>query len=560
MTSTYTDLSGTGVAGTDLAGDDTAVSVVPAHQPPRTALERAMAGADHKTTGRLYIGASLVFGVIGLAATIAYQMAGVDDRWSSSSVDAAFQLFTGGRLLLVLGFIVPLFVGLAVLVVPLQVGAATIAFPRAAALSFWAWFLATVMLCASYATNGGIAGGNKDAQVLALTSVGLMVLALLLASVCIITTAVALRAPGMYLDRVPLFTWASFVAASVWMLTLPVWLVNVVLIFIDVRYGRPGEIGAVDAQWTQLAWIFSPPQVFAFVIPVLGILGDGVATMSGVRLRGRGWVMGAIGAFGTLCIGAAVQPALIADPYGIPAIQVQIIALLVPLCIVGAAASVTLAAGRRSGGPELAGIAAWVVLILASASAIVLFAGFSLTVSPEAVALPAKALAAPAAAPLFTWGILGLVLTVAVLGAIGGLALWSSKITGRSLRRSGVSVLVGMTVLGGLASALPLFVLAFANRSPELGDSRQALLGVSAVGLGVLAVTLIALGLMLLARPGGDQPGPADPWGTGQSLEWLADSPPPPANFSDLPGSSALPEVRSAEPLLDLAEAADRGE
>ncbi len=209
---------------------------------------------------------------------------------------------------LVFLFALPLFLGLAVYLVPLQVGASTIAFPRAAALAFWTWLLGAILLVVAYVSNGGVGGGRANAVDLAYVALGVVVLALLLASVCVATTVITLRAPGLRLDHVPMFSWAMLVASSIWLLSLPVLIANIVLIYIDHRLGRPSDFGVGLNQWPQIAWVVQQPQVFAFAIPVLGVVGDVVATMSGARQQNRGVMFAAIGAFGILSFGAWAQP------------------------------------------------------------------------------------------------------------------------------------------------------------------------------------------------------------------------------------------------------------
>lgn len=103
---------------------------------------------DHKTLGRFYIGFALLFGIVAwvLQGLVTLDAAGTDVL----GADTTSQIFTLGRLSLVLLFAIPLLVGVATVVVPLQVGASTIAFPRAAAAAFWTWLLGSVLLLIAY--------------------------------------------------------------------------------------------------------------------------------------------------------------------------------------------------------------------------------------------------------------------------------------------------------------------------------------------------------------------------------------------------------------------------
>ena len=138
--------------------------------------------ADHKRIGRMYIAVSLV----GVAAALvvggpARRRAGRLRRARRScELDAVVQLLSLYRYGLVFLGVLPLLLGLAIAIVPLQVGAYRIAFPRAAALSFWGWLIGSGLLIAAYAANGGPGGGNSEAVDLFLLSLALVVVSLLL--------------------------------------------------------------------------------------------------------------------------------------------------------------------------------------------------------------------------------------------------------------------------------------------------------------------------------------------------------------------------------------------
>ena len=86
--------------------------------------------------------------------------------------------------------------GLAIVVVPLQVGARAIAFPRAAAASFWAWLVGGVLLMVSYLMNGGPGGGRATGVDLWIVATAMVTLALVLGAICLATTVLALRRPA----------------------------------------------------------------------------------------------------------------------------------------------------------------------------------------------------------------------------------------------------------------------------------------------------------------------------------------------------------------------------
>jgi cytochrome c oxidase subunit 1 len=147
---------------------------------------------------------------------------------------------------------------------------------------------------------------------------------------------------------------------------------------------------------------------------------------------------------------------------------------------------------------------------------------------------------------VFASGQFILTMAAAMAAAASGIAYWAPKMTGGraldALGKLNMLVVLGGGVLGGLS----LCVLGFATRFTGLQNANDALLVVSIIGVAMLAGTalLSLLGLLSGARRSAPEAG-ADPWGSGQTLEWACPSPPPTGNFGE------LAVVRSPEPLLD---------
>lgn len=510
---------------------------------------------DHVTIGRLYIGCSLLFGILSLALVALFDASAIAD--STLIEFDRFRVFTLGQLGLVLLFAVPVFLGLATAIVPLQVGANTIAFPRAAAAAFWGWLLSAVMLLVSYvpSVGGAIASSDRESSQLTLLALAGVVAALLLGTICVVTTVIALRAPGMRLDRVPLFSWSMLVAGGIWVLTLPVFLGNVVLILIDVKHGAPAYFGTPDAQWKQLVWLVTQPQVFALAIPVLGIAGDAVATFARVRQPQRGTVLFAIGLFGALSLGAYAQPAFFPGVYLQWIFVAQCLAFVLPVLILLGAFGLAMKKGEpKLASPAVFGFVSLLLLLVAAIAAAPFGIGrLGLQFLPQALADQTMR-EASSGAPVYTWGVLGLVVAAATAGAFAGIFHWGPKLSGRLLSDAAGKLLALIVLVGGLLFGVPLLVLGFAGKSEGLADARNAVFGASALGAGILVVTvLLAFVVMVATRVSvlsGTHRSEADAWGSGQTFEWLAASPPLPGNFGE------LPKVRSPQPLFDDVETA----
>ncbi len=490
---------------------------------------------DHRSLGRGYIVVSLVFGVAALVANTLFTA-----HMSHSFLPVAhvFQVYTASRTGGVLLFAIPLLLGLATCVVPLQVGANTVAFPRAAAGAFWGWLIGSGLLIAAYAIDGGPGGPKAKAVDLSLVALALILLSLTLAAVCVVTTVIALRTPGQWLDRVPMFSWSMVVACSLWVLTLPVVLGDVVLIYIDHHYGHPSLFGVTANQWPQLAWAFGQPQVYAVLIPVLGVATDAVVTLSGVRQNHRKALMAAIAVFGILSFGAFAQPSFYPDVLNEALFILLAFLIIFPALIVIGSWGDVLRRGTISlASPVLFSLGAGLLAVVA----VVAGALYSI----KSLELHATGWGAVAPAPPFADGHFLLVLAVVLVGAAGGLVYWSTKIFGR-VANDGLAKLAALLgVVGGLVAGLPLLVYGFALKATGLAKSAHFLYGTSAVGSAVMVVAIVVVvGALITGRRGADD----DPWGHGQTFEWATTSPP------EVGGFGRLETVTSAEPLLDRAE------
>ncbi len=501
---------------------------------PAPALARSatlLGTGDHKVIGIVYIVASLVFGVAGWIVTALWGAHQLGDQGFLSD-DAATTLFSGGRLGLVLLVMVPLMLGLATYVVPLQVGANTVAFPRAAAGALWTWLLSAGVFIIANGIDGGIGGGRTEAVDVCLLSIVGLVLAIVIATVCVATTAVALRTPGMTLDRVPLFTWATLTGGSIWLLTLPVLVANVVLIYVDHHYGRPSDYGVSASQWSQISWLVGQPQIYAFVIPGLGIISDVVATLTGARQANRGFLLLGIGSFAVLSVGAWAQPYFYPKVHDEAVWAAMSLLIVLPVLLLLAGWITTIRQGTPTAKSPLGlGLASGLLLLLAVvAGALYVFTPLRLRESD-----------------VYSAGVFALVVAAGLAAGAAGVMYWAPKMTGR-VAADGIGKLNVLVFLGGgVLAGVPLLVLGFANRFDGLTDAADTLHGIAVAGDVVLAFGVLLTIVALVSTSRGASVAD-DAWGTGQTLEWACPSPPPAGNFGE------LAVVRSPEPLLDAAE------
>ncbi len=533
-----------------------AVSQPTATAPAATGLASILGTGDHKVVGRVWIAVSLLhLAIVGLAALFVAIL-----RIDPSDLDNDFfaQAVTLRSIGATFLFLLPLTIGVAMVVLPLQIGARTIAFPRAAAAAAWTYLLGGGLVLGSYAIDGGPYGSDTDGVRLFIVGFLVVLLALCIAWICIGTTVLALRPTGMSLRRVPLYAWSLLVAATVWVVTLPILAGLVLVAYIDVRYGGSSGFisgGGAVTLYSRISWAFSQPAVYAFAIPVLGFAGSVVPVFTGTRHLQHRTAMFLIGAFGVFSVGAWAVPAFSADPhpwlYEAPWVAVSFAVLLPVLGIVG-----LWGLTAKSGRPKLASPP-----LYASASVLMLLLG--LAIGALQAIEPIETQVDGGGDPLFgtsvTTSVASYVVLAATIAAFGGVVYWAPKILGRLVPEVGARLVALLLLVGTLVWGLPDLVSGFLGQpgfpgtpSPDNTDTIEALNTVSAIGGFVLALGCAAFLLLVLgALRSTAQPGD-DPW-SGHTLEWATASPPPAGNFA------GLPAIASEAPLYDALRPAAVG-
>jgi heme/copper-type cytochrome/quinol oxidase subunit 1 len=497
---------------------------------------------DHKRIGRLYVGVSLV-GVVG--AVVIGGLLAIERIDASSAqlleLDSVLQLLSLYRVGLVFLGVLPLLLGLAIAVVPLQVGAYRIAFPRAAALSFWGWLLGALLLVLAYGLNGGPGGGDSEAVDLFLVSFALVLVSLLVGAVCVVTTTLTQRTAGMTLGRMPILSWGAFVTGAMLLLSLPVLVGDLVLLYTDHHYARlvfGGNLGVGG----YLDWAVSQPQTYVYALIGLALIGDIVPVMARVRQPLRFTVLGALGVAAALSFGAYIQPVLYPgvteEAFYVITNVVAFVPVLVLLGLWGMAV--------KQGKPRLASPlffalgAGLMALVGAAAGALTPIDGLNLRETQ------------------YELGQFNYVLLAGLLAALGGLVFWGPKLWGRRLPGRPSRALAVLGLLAVILVAFPDLVLGFLDQ--PLGEVNfdlsqeslaQVLNGASFVGyLGVLFVVLAMAALAVRYFGAKGQEVGDDPW-DAHTLEWSTSSPPP----ADEDFVTWVGEVASPEPLLDRKEA-----
>src|SRR5204863_8366618 len=256
----------------------------------------ALSTVDHKIIGRRYIITAFVFLALGgvLAVAMRAQRSRPENHFMGP--DLYNQVFTMHGTTMMFLFAVPVMEAMAVYLVPLMVGTRNIAFPRLNAFSFWIYVAGGVLLWVAFVLDMGPdvgwfayvplsgpqygAGKRADIWAQMITFTGLSALAV---AVEIVVTVLKQRAPGMSLDRIPLFVWSMLVTSFLIILAMPAIVVASTALILDRLVGthffNPAEGGDV-LLWQHLFWFFGHPEVYIIFLPAVGMISTIIPTFA----------------------------------------------------------------------------------------------------------------------------------------------------------------------------------------------------------------------------------------------------------------------------------------
>ncbi|MDQ3521808.1 MAG: cytochrome c oxidase subunit I, partial [Gemmatimonadota bacterium] len=270
--------------------------------PSATGLWSWITTVDHKRIGIMYGVTAFIFFLIGgvQALLIRTQLAVPENTFLGAEVYN--QMFTMHALTMIFLALMPLTSAFFNYIVPLQIGARDVAFPRLNALSYWIYLFGALFLISSWflrlAPNVGwfayanltspaySPGVNVDFYVLGLQILGL---ASIIASLNFIVTILNLRAPGMRLLRMPVFTWMALVTSVLIVTAMAIFTIAVTQLLFDRFFGTmffdPTK-GGDPVLWQHLFWMFGHPEVYILIVPMLGMVADVIPTFSRKPLFG----------------------------------------------------------------------------------------------------------------------------------------------------------------------------------------------------------------------------------------------------------------------------------
>jgi cytochrome c oxidase subunit I+III len=545
-----------------------AVAVPPASRERLARLERIwqeppgvigwITTTNHKRIGILYFFTALAFFAAGGVEALLIRTQLIGPNGTVLSPEEFNQVMTMHGVTMIFLFVIPMSIGaFGNYLLPLMIGARDMAFPRMNALSYWIYLCSGIFMYVGLLSGNGPNAGWFDYVPLAsktfspgpgidFYALGLLFngISTLAAAINFIVTIFKLRAPGMSINRMPLFCFAFLAVSFALVFALPPLNTALILLELDRLLGfhfydlvRGGD----TILWQNLFWIFGHPEVYIIILPAFGIATSIIPTFT--RRRMVAFPLVALAEILVALIGFGVW-AHHMFAVGLSTITTVYFAgasliIVIPSGIQLYAWITTIVTGTPRFKTPLLWIIGFIVLFILGGLSGVTFAAVpfdqQLTDSYYVVAH-------------FHYVIFG----AAVFPLLGGMYYWFPKVTGRMYYERWGQASFWLTFLGMNITFFPMHILGLDGMprrvytySSGLGWSGLNL--VETLGAYLLAAGLLAVaGNLALSLFRGERVG-ADPW-EGDTLEWSTSSPPPEYNYA------VIPTVSSAYPMWDQAD------
>ncbi len=499
---------------------------------------------DHTRIGVMYGALSLVWFVIGGIEALLIRLQLAQPNGDVIGADTYNQMFTMHGTTMVFLVVMPLSSAFFNYFLPLQIGARDVAFPRLNALSWWLFVFGGLFLYSSFflggAPNGGwfgyapntsitfSPGHNIDFWIFGLQILGI---ASTVSAVNFIATIINMRAPGMTLFRMPVFTWMTFVASFLLLFAMPIITVALFLLMFDRNFGanffNPAQ-GGDPVLWQHLFWLFGHPEVYILILPAMGIVsevlptfsrkplfGYPVVVFSGIAIGFMGWGVWAhhmfavgLGPVATAAFGVSTM--FIAVPTGVKIFNWT-------ATLWGGAIRFTTAMYFSVGF-----ITTFVIGGLSGVTHSVVSADTQQTDTYYIVAH-------------FHYVLFG----GALMGLFSGFYYWWPKIFGKMLNERLGKVHFWLMLLGMHLTFGPMHIVGLQGQPRRMyrydkGMGFDFWNMIETVGSFIIATSLVVFFVNILITSRSKAVAPADPW-DARTVEWMTDSPPKPWNFDVVP-------------------------
>ena len=519
---------------------------------------------DHKKIGIMYIIVALIMLFRGFSDALlmrSQQAVAVASESGAGYLPPEHydQIFTAHGVIMIFFVAMPLIVGLMNIIVPLQIGARDVAFPFLNSLSFWLFVSGALLMNISlfvgeFAATGWLAypplsgieyspwvGVDYWLWALQISGIGT-----LLTGVNFVVTILRMRAPGMTLMKMPVFTWTSFCANVLIVVAFPILTVSITLLTLDRYLGThffTGDMGGNQMMYVNLIWAWGHPEVYILILPAFGIFSEVTATFSRKRLFGYDSLVWA-----TVCI-----------------MLMSFVVWLHHFFTMGAGANVNAFFGIATmiiSIPTGVKIFNWLFTMYKGrveySASMWWTVSFFLTFTIGG--MTGVMLAIPAADFVLHNSLFlvahfhNVIIGGSLFGYFAGLTYWWPKATGFTLDERLGKWACGLWTVGFFMAFMPLYVLGFMGMTRRLNyyDNPVWNNWLLVAGAGAIIV-LCAIGVQFyqmfasIRDQKNNRDWSGDPW-DGRTLEWATSSPPPFYNFA------LLPNVRDRDHWADMKE------
>ncbi len=538
-----------------LADATTPVQVRRPNPGPGSKIAKVLTTTDHKTIGLLYLCTSFVFFLFagGLAEIMRAELA--QPGLQLLSPEQYNQLFTMHGTIMMFLFAPPAAYGFANFIMPLQIGSPDMSFPRLNAFSYWLYLFGGLTVAAGFLTPAGAASFGWFAyaplnDIIHSPSIGadLWIMGLLtsglgtiLGAVNFITTIITLRAPGMTMFRMPIFTWNILVTSILVLMAFPVLTAALFALQADRHLGAhvfdAGNGGAI--LWQHLFWFFGHPEVYIIALPFFGVISEIIPVFSRKPMFGyKGLVFATIG-IGALSLTVWAHHMFVTGAVLLPFFAFLSFLIAVPTGVKFFNWIGTMWRGQLTfETPMLFAIGFLITFLLGGLTGVLLASppiDFHVSDTYFVVAH-------------FHYVVFGTV----VFAFFAGVYYWFPKLTGRMMNDRLGKVHFWTLFVGFHLTFLVQHWLGaegMPRRYADYGANEgfTTLNSISTIGAFVLgASTLPFLYNVAVSYRRGEKAVGDDPWGFGNSMEWATSCPPPRHNFV------TIPRIRSERPAFDL--------
>ncbi len=509
---------------------------------------------DHKKIGILYGATALFFFVVGGFEALLIRLQLATPNGTVVGADLYNQIYTMHGVTMVFMVIMPLAAAFANYLLPLQIGARDVAFPRFNALSFWIFLAGGLFLnfawlvgdapdggWFAYSPNTGVTfspGHGMDFYAIGLQIAGI---ASLISAMNLIVTVLNMRAPGMTLFKMPVFTWMILVVQFLLLFAVPVITVALFLLVFDRNFGSHffnPEMGADPLLWQHLFWIFGHPEVYILILPSFGIVSEVIPTFSRKPIFGYEFMVFSGIAIGFMGWGVWAHHMFVSGigPISVGAFTLSTMFIAVPTGVKILNWMATMWGGK-----------------LRFNSAMLFATGVVSMFTVGGLSGVTHALSPVDTQQTDTYYIVAhfhyVIFGGALLGFFAGFYFWWPKVFGHKLgetlgKWNFWTMLIGFNLAFGPMHILGLNGMSrrIDTYSPGFGFdfwNLFATIGVFVIALGVM---FFVINVILSARRArGLPPEPPDPW-DARSLEWFSPNPTPVHNFDEVIEVSSLDE------------------